>query len=73
MPRSIEKCVQGAFLLSTTNNLADTFSVAHVSALALSGMTSHPDVNSIKDPRWGIAAAPPYLATSARRREDMEA
>ena len=53
MPRSIEKCVQGAFLLSTTNNLADTFSVAHVSALALSGMTSHPDVNSMEDPEPG--------------------
>ena len=39
--------------ISTTKNMADTFSVAHISAVALSGTTSHPDLNSIETPRGG--------------------
>ena len=46
--------------ISTTKNMADTFSVAHISAVALSGTTSHPDLNSIEDPRGG-SPPPPHI------------
>ena len=46
--------------ISTTKNMADTFSVAHISAVALSGTTSHPDLNSIEDP-WGGSPPPPHI------------